>query len=42
MAVLLTYGTDFALWALPLTGVFLMTYLISAYVTYRTLARPRT
>jgi O-antigen/teichoic acid export membrane protein len=42
MALLLMHDTDFARWAMPLTGVFLLTYLLSAYVTYRTLARPPT
>jgi O-antigen/teichoic acid export membrane protein len=42
MALLLAYDTDFARWAMPLTGVFLLAYVISAFVTYRALARPPT
>jgi O-antigen/teichoic acid export membrane protein len=40
MAALLTQIRDFEAWALPLTGVFLLVYVVSAAVTYRALARP--
>jgi O-antigen/teichoic acid export membrane protein len=38
MAALLTQIHDFQTWALPLTGIFLLVYLLSTAVTYRSLA----
>jgi O-antigen/teichoic acid export membrane protein len=40
MTALLTQIRDFEVWALPLTGVFLLVYAVSTAVTYRALARP--
>jgi O-antigen/teichoic acid export membrane protein len=40
IAGLLTYISDFKVWALPLTGVFLLVYAVSTAVTYRSLGRP--
>ena len=41
MAVLLMQFRDFDLWVLPLTGVFVVLYLVSSTVTYRALASSR-
>ncbi len=40
MTALLTQIRDFEVWALQLTGVFLLVYIVSTAVTYRALARP--
>jgi O-antigen/teichoic acid export membrane protein len=40
MAGLLSYVCDFEVWALPLTGAFLLVYALSTAVTYWALARP--
>jgi O-antigen/teichoic acid export membrane protein len=40
MAALFTQVRDFEVWALPLNGVFLLVYIVSTSVTYRSLGQP--